>query len=76
MGLPQIARDITDTFDTVCDVLDDIRKSLPVWEVYVEIFRSSNIQLLKEPLVDMYVQLILFGLRAIKLFNRSMLGKL
>jgi hypothetical protein len=69
--MPQIARDIMDTLDAVIETLDNIYKCLPAFEKYVDIFGSSSSQLLKEPLVVIYTELILFGLTAVKLFNRS-----
>ncbi|KZP05320.1 hypothetical protein FIBSPDRAFT_1054157 [Athelia psychrophila] len=71
-----IARDVSDAFGTVVEVLDIIRNSLPVLDVYIDLFSGSGIQLLKGPLVEIYTQLMLFGLQAVKLFNRSMLRTL
>lgn len=34
-------------------------------------FGSSQLQLLKEPLVDIYAGFVLLGLQAMKLFDRS-----
>lgn len=58
----------------VIEVLDVIRNSLPALEVYIDIFSGSKILLLEEPLVNIYTQLMLFGVEAVKLFNRSALG--
>ncbi|KZP24417.1 hypothetical protein FIBSPDRAFT_1042200 [Athelia psychrophila] len=71
-----IARDVSDAFGTVVEVLDIIRNSLPVLDVYIDLFSGSDIQLLKGPLVEIYTQLMLFGLQAIKLFNRLLVGTL
>ncbi|KZP08930.1 hypothetical protein FIBSPDRAFT_250985 [Athelia psychrophila] len=71
-----IARDVSDALGTVVEVLDEIRNSLPALEVYIKLFGFSDIQLLKGPLVDIYTQLMLFGVQAVKLFDRSMLGAL
>jgi hypothetical protein len=60
-----------DTVNAVVEMLDDIYKSLPAFEKYVDIFGSSDSQLLKQPLVAIFTELILFGLTAVKLFNRS-----
>jgi hypothetical protein len=60
-----------DTLDAVTETLDDIYKCLPAFEKYVDIFGSSDIQLLKEPLVAIFTELILFGVTAVKLFKRS-----
>ncbi|KAF7986442.1 hypothetical protein HWV62_31201 [Athelia sp. TMB] len=69
-----MARDVSDAFSTVLDLLEDVRNSLPTLDVYIRLFGSSNIQLLRRPLVEMYSHLMLLGIEAIKLFNRSMLG--
>ncbi|KZP26380.1 hypothetical protein FIBSPDRAFT_949556 [Athelia psychrophila] len=71
-----IARDVSDALATVVEVLEGIRNSLPVLDVYIELFSSSDIQLLKGPLVEIYTQLMLFGVQAVKLFNHSMLRTL
>jgi hypothetical protein len=60
-----------DTLDAVREMLDDIYKCLPAFEKYVDIFGSSDLQLLKEPLVAIFTELILFGVTTVKLFNRS-----
>ncbi|KZP24403.1 hypothetical protein FIBSPDRAFT_951170 [Athelia psychrophila] len=70
------ARDVSDALGTVVEILDVIRNSLPALEVYTKMFGSSDIQLLKRPLVEIYTQLMLFGVHAVKLFNRSMFSAL
>src|SRR5205085_10259182 len=70
----QVARDIIDTFSVVLETLEDIVRSLPSWEAYVQLYGYSRIQLLRPALVQMYSDLISFGLCAIRLFNRSTLG--
>ncbi|KAH0537938.1 hypothetical protein FGG08_005388 [Glutinoglossum americanum] len=71
--MEEITRDIIDTFDTVMNALEDIRKGLPALETYATIFGSSKLQLLQAPLVIIYVDLTRFALQAIHLFDRSML---
>ncbi|MCJ1339168.1 hypothetical protein MMC09_004457 [Bachmanniomyces sp. S44760] len=66
-----MAQDITETFASVQEILEDMYKSLPALETMVSIFGDSEIQLLKDPLVEIYINLISLGLRAIKLFTRS-----
>ncbi|KAA6409989.1 MAG: hypothetical protein FRX48_06603 [Lasallia pustulata] len=66
-----IARDIVDTFDTVLTMLEDIVKELPALQAYINIYGSSKLQLLREPLVDIYAGFIVLGLQALKLFGRS-----
>ena len=67
----EIARDIVDTFDTVLTLLEDIIKELPALQAYINIYGSSKLQLLREPLVDIYAGFIVLGLQALKLFGRS-----
>ncbi|KAF7972002.1 hypothetical protein HWV62_19285 [Athelia sp. TMB] len=69
-----MARDVSDAFSAVLDLLEDARNSLPTLDVYIRLFGSSNIQLLRGPLVELYSHLMIFGIEAMKLFNRSMLG--
>ena len=71
----QISREITDTVDAVFDLLDRIQTGLPAWETYATIFGSSDIQLLRTPLVNIYAQLIAIGVHAVKFFNTSKLRK-
>ncbi|KZP24358.1 TPR-like protein [Athelia psychrophila] len=52
------ARDVSDALATVVEILDVVRNSLPTLEVYTKMFGSSDIQLLKRPLVEIYTQLI------------------
>ncbi|KZP13535.1 hypothetical protein FIBSPDRAFT_1049346 [Athelia psychrophila] len=70
------AQDVSDALATVVEILDVVRNSLPTLEVYTKMFGSSDIQLLKRPLVDIYTQLMLFGVEGVKLFKRSMLKAL
>ncbi|KAA6409811.1 MAG: hypothetical protein FRX48_06423 [Lasallia pustulata] len=66
-----VARDIVDTFDTVLTLLEDVIKELPALQAYINIYGSSKLQLLREPLVDIYAAFIVLGLQALKLFGRS-----
>lgn len=56
-------------------MLEDIVKALPTLQTYINMFGSSQLQLLREPLVDIYAGFIGLGLQAIKLCNRSTLRK-
>ena len=71
-----VARDIFDTFSAVLEILERVVKSLPSWEIYIQLYKSSKIQLLRPALVEIYSDIVLFGLRAIKLFSRSSLREL
>ncbi|KAI9854314.1 MAG: hypothetical protein M1824_000407 [Vezdaea acicularis] len=66
-----IARDIIDTFQSVLNTLDSIFKALPVLDIYHKLFGSSNIQLIRAPLVKMYAEFVAFAVQAVKSFNRS-----
>jgi hypothetical protein len=72
----QIANDIVQTWETVLDTLEQITKVLPSVKAYVELYGKSQLQLLREPLVNIYADMISFGLRAVKLINKSKLSVL
>ena len=73
--LTQIAQDIHDSFDTVLNLLEEIVSGLPKIDIYVHLFGSSEHQLLKTPLVDIFTELVVFGTRALELFDRSAIRK-
>jgi hypothetical protein len=72
----QIANDIVQTWETVLNTLEQITKVLPSVKAYVELYGKSQLQLLREPLVSIYADMIFFGLRAVKLINKSKLSVL
>lgn len=45
----QIARDVSDAFEAVFEVLDDIRNSLPALEIYAKLFGSSRYAVVERP---------------------------
>jgi hypothetical protein len=53
------------------DLLDGVLRELPALDVYVQIFGASRIRLLEKPLVDLYAELITFGIETAKLFDKS-----
>jgi hypothetical protein len=53
------------------DQLDGVLRELPALEVYVQIFGASRIRLLEKPLVDLYAELIAFGIETAKAFDQS-----
>jgi hypothetical protein len=53
------------------DLLDGTLRELPALDVYVQIFGASRIRLLEKPLVDLYAELITFGIETAKLFDKS-----
>ena len=56
-------------------MLEQVAMRLPVLETYIGLFGSSENQLLKAPLIDIYTTLMLFGIQALKLFDRSRIRK-
>jgi NB-ARC domain len=70
MGV-KIARDIVDTFSVVLDTLEQITNVLPVIETYTNLYSASSIQLLRDPLTNLYSDMIEFSLSAIRLYDRS-----
>ncbi|KAF7972000.1 hypothetical protein HWV62_19281 [Athelia sp. TMB] len=66
-----IARDFSDAFTTICDFFEEVKNSLPVNQVYIDIFGPSELQLLRGPLVKMYKLLLLFGVKAVELVSSS-----
>ena len=73
--LLQIAHDFIDTFDAVLALLNEVTNGLPALETYIKIFGCSNIRLLESPLITMYVEIIMFEIQAVKLFDRSTFRK-
>ena len=45
-------------------------RGLPALDIYIQIFGASRIRLLERPLVDLYAELITFGIEAVKLFDK------
>ena len=58
----QVSRDMANAFNALVDQLDGVLRELPALEVYVQIFGASRIKLLEKPLVDLYAELIAFGI--------------
>jgi hypothetical protein len=61
---------MADAFNALVDQLDSVLRELPALEVYVQIFGASRIKLLEKPLVDLYAELIAFGIET-ELLDRS-----
>lgn len=51
--------------------LERIANILPSLRVYVKLYSDSKLQMLKDPLVNVYADIITFGLGAVKLLNKS-----
>jgi hypothetical protein len=62
---------MANAFDALVDLLDGVLRELPALDVYVQIFGASRIRLLEKPLVDLYAELIAFGIETAKLFDKS-----
>lgn len=69
-----VARDITATHDLITETLDYIRQSLPVLGALTNIYGHSEVQLLREPLVDIYSAIISFGLQVASRFAHDLLS--
>lgn len=67
----QVSRDAENAFNALVDQLDGVLTELHALEVYVHIFGASRIKLLEKPLVDLYAELIAFGIETAELFDRS-----
>lgn len=52
-------------------MLEEVVNGLPVLHMYIGLFGTSQNQLLKNPLVNIYTELVLFGLHALEMFGRS-----
>ena len=53
---------MANAFSALVDQLDGVLRELPALEVYIQIFGASRIKLLEKPLVDLYAELIAFGI--------------
>ena len=62
-----IAQDIVDTLELVVQTLKHVESSLPVLELLTKIYGSSEIQLLRQPLFDIYSAIVSLGLGFVRL---------
>jgi len=65
----QIARDVADTFDLIFETFEDLVHRLPILRLYPEIFKSSKMQLLQEPLTLLYADIIAIWTKTLALFQ-------
>ncbi len=71
-----IAQDIAKSFETIHQTLHDLERSLPILESLTKLYGTSEIQLLRQPLVDIYASIVSLGLMVIRLCERGPLRTL
>lgn len=71
-----VAQDVIDTFEMVVQTLKDVESSLPIIETLTQIYGSSEIQLLRQPLIDIYKAIISLGLGVVRLCDQGSLRSL
>ena len=74
--LTVIAQDIAESFEMIDQTLRDLDRSLPILESLTTLYGTSEVQLLRRPLVDMYASIISLGLVVIRLCKRGTLDTL
>ena len=74
--LTVIAQDIAESFEMINQTLHDLERSLPILEGLTRLYGTSEVQLLRQPLVDMYASIISLGLVVIRLCERGTLDTL
>lgn len=71
-----IAQDIAESFEVIDQTLHDLERSLPILESLTRLYGTSEAQLLRQPLVDMYASIVSLGLVVIRLCKRGPLHTL
>ena len=66
-----IAQDIAKSFEMIDQTLHDLERSLPILESLTKLYGTSEIQLLRQPLVDIYASIVSLGLVVIRLCKRG-----
>ena len=74
--LTVIALDMAESFEMIDQTLHDLERSLPILESLTTLYGTSEVQLLRQPLVDMYFSIISLGLVVIRLCERGTLDTL
>lgn len=74
--LTVIAKDIAESFEMIDQTLHDLERSLPILESLTRLYGMSEVQLLRQPLVDMYASIVSLGLVVIRLCKRGPLHTL
>jgi hypothetical protein len=67
----QVFLDVLNTVEMTSTLLEELARALPSFSAYANIFKDSEIQLIRDPLVTLYREIILFGLEAVKILNRG-----
>ena len=71
-----IAQDIAKSFEMINQTLHDLERSLPILESLTKLYGTSEVQLLRQPLVDIYASIVSLGLVVIRLCERGPLDTL
>ena len=71
-----IAQDITQSFEMIEQTLHGLGRSLPILESLTKLYGTSEIQLLRQPLVDIYASIVSLGLVIVRLCERGPLDTL
>ncbi|GAB1309888.1 hypothetical protein MFIFM68171_00098 [Madurella fahalii] len=66
-----IGLDISNASTDALGLFQDVLQSLPTFELYVDLFGSSKVPLVREPLTALYAEVIHFALLAIRLYSQS-----
>jgi hypothetical protein len=61
----QIGSDTAGGLEAVSDILETIAGELPLHNIYLRLYESSYIDLIRKPLVDMHKLIIQFGIKAL-----------
>ena len=71
-----IAQDIAKSFEMIDQTLHDLERSIPIFESLANLYGTSEVQLLRQPLVDIYASIVSLGLVVIRLCERGPLETL
>ena len=71
-----VAQDIAKSFEMIDQTLHDLERSLPILESLTKLYGTSEVQLLRQPLVDIYASIVSLGLVVIRLCERAPLDTL
>ena len=71
-----LAQDIAKSFEMIDQTLHDLERSLPILESLTKLYGTSEVQLLRQPLVDIYASIVSLGLAVIRLCERGPLDTL
>lgn len=71
-----IAQDIDKSFEMINQTLHDLGRSLPILGSLTKLYGTSEVQLLRQPLVDIYASIVSLALVVIRLCKRGPLDTL